>query len=202
MLGGLLLLLAWLGTRAPIAADSALPWFIVAALVVAFGLGALAGAWHVGRESRSAARAYDAVTSAGQRMLSSGADYRIPLPPDPDMHAIVALLNSFADHRDAQVERAADRDAQLALSRRLTGWMYWEQDAQGRYTRIECETEDRGAQARVAELFEIHELESRALPFDPPLPVDAPARMTRRPQQRCFFVAPPPDGCWHCKTPT
>lgn len=35
----------------------------------------------------------------------------------------------------------------------------------------------RGAQARVAELFEIHELESRALPFDPPLPVDAPARM-------------------------
>jgi PAS domain-containing protein len=64
------------------------------------------------------------------------------------MHPIVALLNSFADHRDAQVTRAADRDAQLALSRRLTGWMYWEQDAQGRYTRIECETEEQMLLAR------------------------------------------------------
>ena len=112
VLGGLLLLLAWLGSHAPIAADSGLPWIIVAALAVAFGLGALAGAWHVGREGRSAARAYDAMTVAGQRMLSSGADYRIPLPPDPGMHPIVALLNSFADHRDAQVARAADRDAE------------------------------------------------------------------------------------------
>jgi signal transduction histidine kinase len=148
VLGGLLLLLAWLGSHAPIAADSGLPWIIVAALAVAFGLGALAGAWHVGREGRSAARAYDAMTVAGQRMLSSGADYRIPLPPDPGMHPIVALLNSFADHRDAQVARAADRDTQLALSRRLTGWMYWEQDAQGRYTRIECETEEQMLLAR------------------------------------------------------
>ncbi len=142
VLGGLLLLLAWLGTRTPIATDSGQPWVIVTGLAIAFALGTLAGAWHVGRERRSAGRANEAVTAAAQRMLASTADYRIPLPPDPDLRPIVELLNAFADHRDAQVERAADRDAQLALSRRLTGWMYWEQDSQGRYTRIECETEE------------------------------------------------------------
>ena len=35
----------------------------------------------------------------------------------------------------------------------------------------------RGAQARVAELYEIHELENRTAPFDPPLPKKTPARM-------------------------
>jgi hypothetical protein len=35
----------------------------------------------------------------------------------------------------------------------------------------------RGAQARVAELFEIHDLEKRAQPLDPPLSTESPARV-------------------------
>ncbi len=145
---GLLLLLAWLGSRAPVAAESDLSWLILFGLGAAFALGILAGTWHARRENRRAGRSYDALAHAAQRMLHAGAEYRMPDPPDAQMQPIVGLINAFADHRDAQVARASDRDAQLAMTRRLTGWMYWEQDAKGRYTRIESETEEQALLAR------------------------------------------------------
>ena len=148
MLGGLLLLLISLGSQAPFSVSAGLSWLIVAALTATFGLGALAGAWHVRRDHRHAGRAYDAVASAAQRLLDADSDYRIPLPPDAEMRPIVGLINALADQRDRHSATIADDARQLALTRRLTGWMYWEQDAHGCFTRLECETEEQDLIAR------------------------------------------------------
>jgi hypothetical protein len=71
---------------------------------------------------------------------------------------------------DSKVPRASFANARAALESAVDSALLVSDEKQYLY---------RGAQARIAELFEIHELEKRAAPLDPPLPADAPARMHR-----------------------
>jgi signal transduction histidine kinase len=148
LLGALLILLAWLGWHAPNTGEIALPWPLAAALAGAFVLGAAAGLLPGRRRQRAIAQEQLALASAGQDLLARIGTDRIAAPADPALRPLADLLNTFADHRQAELSRVSDRDNQLALTRRLTGWMYWEQDTEGRYTRLETETEEQSLLAR------------------------------------------------------
>jgi signal transduction histidine kinase len=91
-------------------------------LVTAFVLGVLAGWWRswVAAGRSSAATATDAPA--------------LPAAPPPSPTVATDGLEA--------------REAQLALTRRLSGWMYWEQDAEGRYRRIDSETQEQALIAR------------------------------------------------------
>ena len=134
-------LLAWLG-RPSASGGATWPtdgsWSLVAALSAAFGLGAAAGIWHARGSARRAAGSLAALVGAGERMLLGKTGPRIPAPPQPELAPLARLLNRAADLRDATSAVLADRDAQLSTIGRLSGLVYWEQDASGRYTRIEA----------------------------------------------------------------
>lgn len=141
LVGGVLgsaALLAWLGTASgALPGIAASPWRVAAALAAALALGALAGAWIARRERARTRRALAAAVAAGERLLGGDASARLaPAPSDP-IAPLAGLLNRFADLRDATQSVLADRDRQLEALREMTGWLYWEQDAAGRYTRIE-----------------------------------------------------------------
>ncbi|MCX7274422.1 MAG: hypothetical protein NTV19_14830 [Burkholderiales bacterium] len=148
LLGGLLVLLAWLGWHATASGEAALSWPLAAALAAAFVLGVTAGLLPGRRRQRAIAQEQRALAGAGQDLLARIGTDRIAAPADPALRPLADLLNTFADHRQAQLDRVSDRDNQLALTRRLTGWMYWEQDVEGRYTRLETETEEQSLLAR------------------------------------------------------
>ncbi len=71
-------------------------------------------------------------------MLVGRAGPRVPTPPQPELAPLATLLNRMADLRDATSAVLADRDAQLSTIGQIAGLVYWEQDASGRYTRIEA----------------------------------------------------------------
>ncbi|MBU6270565.1 MAG: hypothetical protein KGQ67_04615 [Betaproteobacteria bacterium] len=115
-----LALAGWVAGRESGGEPAQADWLVPAALAMAFMLGSVAGVWHERRENRRLAQAEASLLALTQ-----------------------------ADEQARQDAELADREAQLALTRRLTGWMYWEQDAQGRYRRIESETEEQAMLARV-----------------------------------------------------
>jgi signal transduction histidine kinase len=123
-------------------------WLTLAALAMAFALGALAGAWRERRERRRLSTATAELASAAALLTGARNGERLPIAEAPELRPLGDILQSLADARDAIAARLDDRDAQLALTRRLTGWVYWEQDAQGRYMRIETETDEQALLAR------------------------------------------------------
>lgn len=106
--------------------------WVLATLVAAFALGALAGRWRPRPGPRAAADGIAADATAAP----AGQDPAVPPDASPTGPA------------PAVVDGLEAREAQLALTRRLSGWMYWEQDAQGRYLRIDSETEEQALIAR------------------------------------------------------
>jgi signal transduction histidine kinase len=123
-------------------------WLTVAALAMAFALGALGGAWRERREYRRLADAAADLAGAAGSLLGPQPGQRVPAVDRPELTQIADLLQSLADARSALAARLDDRDGQLAMTRRLTGWIYWEQDADGRYARIEHETDEQALLAR------------------------------------------------------
>jgi signal transduction histidine kinase len=98
------------------------------AAFAAFAVGVAAG--------RRRARATDVTAPA--RPAAAGLS---ALPDAPEAAAAPDASTPAADGLE-------EREAQLALTRRLSGWMYWEQDAQGRYLRIDSETDEQALLAR------------------------------------------------------
>jgi signal transduction histidine kinase len=151
-LGGLALAtLAIAGSIGGLAApdDSGSPgWLTGAALAMAFALGALGGAWRERRERRRLAAAVLELAGTATSLLEAHPGRRLPAVEQPEVRPLAELLDAMAEARHALAARLDDRDAQLAMTRRLTGWIYWEQDASGRYVRIEHETDEQALLAR------------------------------------------------------
>ena len=90
-----LALAGWLAGRESGGEAAQADWLVPAALAMAFMLGSVAGVWHERRENRRLAQAEAALQALTQ-----------------------------ADEQARQDAELTDREAQLALTRRLTGWMY------------------------------------------------------------------------------
>ncbi len=117
-------------------------WLASAAVAGAF----VAGGWLGARRSRSnegrSAESIAKIVATGNRMLGGERGLRIARTGPAEVAELASLLNRMADLRESVSAVLVDRDAQLRAIESMTGWIYWEQDCEARYTRIESAAGD------------------------------------------------------------
>ena len=188
-LAGVLLLAAWVAGPAirPLRSTGGLST-LLAAWIIAAPLLAIAGLAirHLWLARRRMVAGVDAMVRSAERLTGGELGVRTPVGhTDPELRALSGALNRLAELHEATSAVLLDRDAQLGALRSLAGAIYWETDADGRYTRIELPPQ--GRRPEIAQLLGRHRWDELAVPADGS-PWDAHRALLQRRERFTDFV--------------